>query len=683
MKKLAILFWCVLCILFTNSCTQEIGDHTVHGEQISKFSLLSPDATTTVNINLGIPTKTFPFKWDAASSGLGSAITYTIVFDKVGGDFTNPIFTKQADNKGAANAATLTYNELATIVTRIKQANDKQVQVAWTVKADNGSKNITYAQPSSTLTLTVPDEGINDFKLITPAQSGSILVDAIVSPTASQTFKWNKTASTKAGSIIKYQFILDKINGDFSQPLLTMDSNNSGADTIFSMTNKDLKDLLKSKNIVAGAYQWSVKAYTDKYSYIPMPNKIFIDIFSVDVLYLVGDATDAGWDPSKGVIMTKVGDGKFTGVATLKSVADGGTYGWKVIAGTTWSAPNWGTKSGQEGTLYNGDGGINIPSPAETGIYKIDVDFTTMTYTVTKDLPQLYLVGGATGAGWDTSKALKMSKVSVGKFAIITDLDPAGGAYKFLLNNGNNTWQPQWGGNDVLGGDLLSATSAGDPPAIPAPALKGTYRIEVDFATMKYTVTPWSLDNLYMVGGSCSAGWTPANGLKFNNLGNGLFEIYEYLTTAGYGIKFLPSQAGWDGGFGMKDGSPGTLISGGEQNVPVPTDGFYRIRVDMAAMTYEVLPTTWAIIGSATPGGWSTETPMTFTGGLGSHEWNITFTATDGELKFRANNGWDINFGSDNTDGTLQPGGKNIPITAGSHTITLHLGPNGYTYTIL
>jgi hypothetical protein len=53
-------------------------------------------------------------------------------------------------------------------------------------------------------------------------------------------------------------------------------------------------------------------------------------------------------------------------------------------------------------------------------------------------------------------------------------------------------------------------------------------------------------------------------------------------------------------------------------------------------------------------------------------------------MKFRANHSWDYNYGSDLANGTLSPGGANIPVSlAADYAITLDLShPNAYTYSV-
>ena len=90
--------------------------------------------------------------------------------------------------------------------------------------------------------------------------------------------------------------------------------------------------------------------------------------------------------------------------------------------------------------------------------------------------------------------------------------------------------------------------------------------------------------------------------------------------------------------------------------------------------------TEWGLIGSATAGGWDNSTPMTYNPVTG--RWSVTTTLVDGEFKFRANNGWDINLGG--TLNNLGYNGDNIPATAGTYTITLVLSvPMAFKATIV
>jgi hypothetical protein len=92
------------------------------------------------------------------------------------------------------------------------------------------------------------------------------------------------------------------------------------------------------------------------------------------------------------------------------------------------------------------------------------------------------------------------------------------------------------------------------------------------------------------------------------------------------------------------------------------------------------LSTTWGVVGSAA-NNWGATPDLPFfktdvDGVLAAY-----VTLTDGEMKFRENNDWANNYGSDSsTGGNLVAGGGNLTVSAGAYKIVLDL--NNLTYTI-
>ncbi len=201
--------------------------------------------------------------------------------------------------------------------------------------------------------------------------------------------------------------------------------------------------------------------------------------------------------------------------------------------------------------------------------------------------------------------------------------------------------------------------------------------------TIKRFFTPPTA--IFLVGGSTSAGWNPPTSIPFVQTGEGMFEIYAYIEVDGDGFKILESQDGYDGDWGAGSDA-GQLVQEGEVNFEVSENGFYRLSVNYNDLTYSLDRFQWAIIGSATPNGWdeSADTDMTFNGEKGDYSWTVTTNLTDGDMKFRANDSWEVNFGDDGNDGSLEINGANIPVSSGNDvTITLTLDPvNGYAYSI-
>lgn len=93
------------------------------------------------------------------------------------------------------------------------------------------------------------------------------------------------------------------------------------------------------------------------------------------------------------------------------------------------------------------------------------------------------------------------------------------------------------------------------------------------------------------------------------------------------------------------------------------------IEVDLTAMTYKLtLIKTIGIIGPAQAGGWDNDTDMTYNAEKGT--WEATVELAADEMKFRANDAWDINWGG--SLDALTQGGANIKVEAGTYVIELH-----------
>jgi hypothetical protein len=132
-------------------------------------------------------------------------------------------------------------------------------------------------------------------------------------------------------------------------------------------------------------------------------------------------------------------------------------------------------------------------------------------------------------------------------------------------------------------------------------------------------------------------------------------------------------------------GLSGTLVVGDwGNNIIVPTDiGYYLVKADLNAKTYsQTKINSWGVIGTSVPPyDWSADQKMTYDPVL--DVWTITLDLKAGELKFRANDAWDINFGDNDANRKLDYGGANIAVAAnGNYTVTLDLSGAIYTYKI-
>jgi len=214
-------------------------------------------------------------------------------------------------------------------------------------------------------------------------------------------------------------------------------------------------------------------------------------------IYLLGDATDPGWDNVNALPAPYMSPGLYGITAHLKSASEG----LKFIQTLKQWAPMWGTDASGTSTggilVYRPTETIAdpraIPSPTVEGDYRIEANIVNLTYVIYPIPDVVYLVGGATSIGWMPASGLAFTKDGVGKYSLVTALSTGNGGIKIMASN-SGAWAPQWGTNATgsnLFGSLVyrAADSNPDPAEIPAPEVAGTYKIDVDFTEFTYKIT--------------------------------------------------------------------------------------------------------------------------------------------------------------------------------------------------
>ena len=92
------------------------------------------------------------FEWEKAQAEDNSVVYYDILFDKLDGDFSNPIYIYQADGNGLNTGATITKKGLNRIARLAGAKSEEEATVKWTVRSNRGM-NFALAQESRTITL--------------------------------------------------------------------------------------------------------------------------------------------------------------------------------------------------------------------------------------------------------------------------------------------------------------------------------------------------------------------------------------------------------------------------------------------------------------------------------------------------------------------------------------------------
>lgn len=236
--------------------------------------------------------------------------------------------------------------------------------------------------------------------------------------------------------------------------------------------------------------------------------------------------------------------------------------------------------------------------------------------------------------------------------------------------------------NNVLNTAMEALLAPAEEPGTFQVRVKAYVADQVMYSNaIEISVTPYAgevpLPQLFMVGSATETQWDNATGAPLFRDDSNEDETVFYFTgyfTAG-DLKFLSTRGAWQPQYGS--GGDGVLaVNDGTGSDPaaiaIAANGYYTVVVNTTAMTYSVTPfdasaavvyPTIGVIGDATPTAWDSDTDMA-NSAANPHVWKVTnFTLGAGGVKFRANDGWDINWGSGTfPSGVATQNGANIPV---------------------
>ena len=203
---------------------------------------------------------------------------------------------------------------------------------------------------------------------------------------------------------------------------------------------------------------------------------------------------------------------------------------------------------------------------------------------------------------------------------------------------------------------------------------------EIFSNTVNLNVTPYSslLDlstNLGVVGSATPGGWGNENIPDLQFYTTSMTDVYvAYVSLRDGEIKFRNNND-WAENWG-DDGNDGTLDSYGA-NIPVSA-GTYKIEVNFSSMTYTMEVYSWGLVGSATPNQWNGPDLMLHYNSY-QDDWRAVVTLGEGEVKFRFNNDWGLNYGDDGADGSMEANGANISVSSGHYLVSMNLNTQTYS----
>lgn len=533
-------------------------------------------------------------------------------------------------------------------------------------------------------------------------------------------FEWEPAAST-ANFLITYTFILDNIDGDFTDPILSRPSSNSGTETFYEITQSELDIILSNAGVEPNAIaslQWGVQAQSISQTTTVASSEINIQRFDVQGpptnLFIAGAATEAGSNLSNALPLNRItnADGSQSNVFQIyTSLQAGSTFNFYS------SQDNGGlvyTSAG--GSLELGDEGITI---GQSAVYRVTVNFNTETVDLFV-IDRWSIVGNVIPNGWGGDVPLDYQGNGVWQSTVeLIDAD-AGDPNKRFVFRANEDWAlvfkiiPNTGNELAFEGsaEQFGFTNLEDVPVAALGFRTITLSLNGDGFSFSNEVGQEGDDDdqdntigdtpaqLYVSGTATENGPDLSDALLMNRLPNAdgsASEVFELFTslTGGETYNFFEENIAGATSYTVNGGT----LEFGDAGISVADSGIYRITVNFSNASVSLLQiTNWSIVGNVIPDGWSGDVPLAYQGNGVFQSTVELIDADPGDANkrfvFRANEDWALVFKEiPNTamevafEGTAGDFGftelNDIPVsTLGMRQITLTLNGSGYSYTI-
>jgi hypothetical protein len=485
MKRILHILFAAIAIV---SCEQE--EFPGSGLESLRDFTLNPVPGSRIALNSLKADENIVMSWQVSRSGFDSPVTYTWMLDEEGGNFSSPILSLPSDNNGLDNKLTISN---AMLEEKLKNAGvpaGGELKGVWSVKATNG--DVTKVATHHALAIMRFSEAIMSFELTDPVNGETIfLKESLAASTINMT--WESTLSG-LGTTVKYEWLLDLPDGDFSNPVLTMSSDNNGVDSKLSITHQQLEDALEELGVdpqSLAEYKWTVKAtageaeqFADeafalklvrwgtevrlRIPLLPALTPTDKDVYAAGEFGFLG-ASYSNWQQpgtNAALKLTKESDNSYY---LDINVPKGHTFQYKFTLATA-AAPTW--EFGEQKFNAAGDGCEGMPNRSFTfggdndlvnhtvqswekfcPYDVVEVTFELKNYADVPDGYSVYLAGafgdlGVTTGNWNEPGSNPDLKMTLGadnvyrkKFAVSKGLPSTTIQYKyFLVPDGGTSW---------------------------------------------------------------------------------------------------------------------------------------------------------------------------------------------------------------------------------------------------
>ena len=490
-----------------------------------------------------------------------------------------------------------------------------------------------------------------------------------VSPTLLQEAYFNEITRNPATTDVYVQTVLYTVTGGTSEAIVGKPGENYFAQSAVKFTPLNKVQISPAYYVIGAAGGWSADgARTQKFQHSDA------DVYEDPIFTII---VDAGGDDC----WFAIGDD-----TAIDAVAAGD---WTQLFGTKGASEDL---TGTMDRRYNlgGDHSFHV-----TGAKKIRITLDMLEYSYKIEPVNIsdayYLIGGP--GEWNAESAMTMkfshSAKDVFEDPVFTyTFEGNGGDMWFAFGDkdaidavAGGTWNKLFGTKGAstdLSGSFDRRYNLDGDHSFCVDGKAKFYRFQINLADMTYTITPLNFQE-YIYEAGVNNDWGAVAQPLYCPDGNGTYTGFFYAQDADWSggkgaFKFTGAFNDWSqGNYGTgtinADGLSGTLIDDGGSGNVLADPGFYQAEVNLANMTYKLTPiTTIGIVGPAQAGGWGDDTDMTYN--KETRAWEATLELAADELKFRANDGWDINWGG--SVDNLTAGGANLKIAeAGTYFVQL------------
>jgi hypothetical protein len=242
------LIWTVRAFSGADSieASETFGLRLIRGLILQNFDLIAPATGTALTVE-GNQNQEVIARWEESVKG---ADYFWALETAIG----LPLTTRST---GADTSLTISYTDIDVLLNTAGIAIGNVINLRWTVGAVVGDDTTFASNGYFTLDLT-RGALTNDFNLLTLANGSAVTIEG--DPTQAFVSTW-EDAQVNGDGDITYTWLLDEATGDFSTPLVTAASDNTGIDEVFTMTYGEVANMLTTNGIAMGATlnaKWTV-----------------------------------------------------------------------------------------------------------------------------------------------------------------------------------------------------------------------------------------------------------------------------------------------------------------------------------------------------------------------------------------------------------------------------------------